>query len=389
MTVARMHDMPATGPVVQRRLFTVTVGSMLVALVGLLWLMEPRAYPFGPGDDFGDSSLLGAVGSGDAGRTGIAVGLSGVLIAGGLAYLRGRAVRVLLAGAVLQAIVLGLLLPDIQVLILGAYLLAFVLPPTLLGAKVVAWLRSPRARWPVLFAGSGVVALGVAAGVLRAGTFAELAGAVGDGFAQVGVRPLYLVLALVVAAAWVGAITAHVRADGPGRMVIGIRAWIARWGVVATWVAALSPLPYVLSRLTWLTPWPLLAGGVDLEDRPEIRLMGILLGLVAEACLWLTLGLIRPRGEVFPTWIPYIGGRTVPVLVAVIPGLAGALLLTVAGRSMIQQCLVLQGEAWILAVMPLWLWGPALGVATLAYWQRRRVAGGTGRPAFALSGGEC
>src|SRR5699024_3740187 len=144
VTAARMHDMPATGPVVQRRLFTVTVGSLLVALVGLLWLMEPRAYPFGPGDDFGDSSLRGAVGSGDAGRTGIAVGLSGVLIAGGLAYLRGRAVRVLLAGAVLQAIVLGLLLPDIQVLILGAYLLAFVLPPTLLGAKVVAWLRSPR-----------------------------------------------------------------------------------------------------------------------------------------------------------------------------------------------------------------------------------------------------
>jgi hypothetical protein len=112
------------------------------------------------------------------------------------------------------------------------------------------------------------------------------------------------------------------------------------------------------------------------DEDPALRLTGILLGLVAECGAWLTLSLIRPRGEVFPRWVPYVGERDVPVTAAVIPGLSGALLLTIAGRSMIQQSLFDPDLGPIMRwidplLMPLWLWGPALAIATLAYWQRR------------------
>ncbi|UPK74514.1 hypothetical protein MU582_19060 [Nocardioidaceae bacterium SCSIO 66511] len=352
-----------------RTLFAAACGSLFVASVGLLWCVDADTYPFGPGDDFGDSSLLGAADHRLAGALAIGVGVLGLLIAAGLKCLRGPGSRFLLALAAGQAIALGLLAPDIQILILAAYLLAFVLPPVLLGTKLRDGLRNRRTRWYVASGIAGLVTLGVAGGVLRVDTMADLGRGVGGGFAEVGARPLYLLLMLAVAGCWVGVVTSYVRAAGPGRAVIAIRAWIARWGVSATWVAALSPVPYALSRLTWLTPWPFLAGDTELE--PSMRLMGILLGLVSECCLWLTLGLIRPRGEVFPRWVPFVGGRVVPVMAAVIPGLVGGMLLTIAGRSMIQQGLFVESEVWLVLILPLWLWGPALVVATLAYWQRR------------------
>lgn len=362
---------------VRRPLLLAAIGSMLVILVGALWLAEPSAYPFGPGDRFADMSLLGGAESGLSGWLAISVGIAGVLAAGRLAYVDKRPLRGLLAVAVGQAIVLGLLAPDIQILILSAYLLAFAVPPVLLGSKIRSWLRHPRARWAVMLVAGGVVAVGVGSGVLRAETIVDLGTNMGQGFATLGARPLYLVLALAVGMSWVGVVAAYVREVGPGRVATAGRAWVARWGVVATWVAALSPLPYVLTRLTWLTPWPMFAPD-DLDHTPAMRLMGIMLGLVAESCLWLTLGIIRPRGEIFPRWVPFVGGRPVPVLAAVVPGLAGAVLLTIAGRSIVQQSLFSsaadESTYWMVLLMPLWLWGPALGVATLAYWLRRRAA---------------
>lgn len=375
MVRAEVRAGDARGSVSRGPLLLAAAGSLVVVLVGLLWRGNAEAYPFGPGDDFADSSLLGAANAVLAGWLAIGVGAFGLATVAGLAYAGRRTTRVLLVAAVVQAVTLGLLVPDVQVLILAAYLLAFVVPPVLLAAKVRDGLRNPRARWPIVFVLSGLAALGVAGGVLRPDTFADFGRGIGDSFGDVGARPFYLLLALWVAACWAWVVVSYVRATGSGRVVARSRAWVARWGVAATWVAALSPLPYVVSRLTWLTPWPLLAGGIDLAENPAIRLMGILLGLVAECCLWLTLGLIRPRGEVFPRWIPYVGGRAVPVMAAVVPGLSGAVLLTIAGRSLVQQCLFAErGEAadrWLLLLMPLWLWGPALAVATLAYWLRR------------------
>lgn len=357
----------------QRALFGAAVGSLLVALTGLLWAVEPDAYPFGPDDSFADMSLLGATGAALAGWLAISIGIAGVLTACGVAYTGEHTSKALLVAAGLQVVALGLLAADIQILILSAYLLAFVLPPVLLVTKLRDGLRNRRTRWYIAAGLAGLAALGVGGGVLRVGTFVDLGRGVGGGFADVGARPLYLLLGLAVAACWVGVIASRVRAAGPGRVVTATRAWIARWGVTATWIAALSPVPYALSRLTWWTPWPLFADGVDLDNEPGTRLIGILLGLVSECCLWLTLGLIRRRGEVFPRWVPYVGGRVVPVMAAVIPGLAGGALLTIAGRSIIQQGLFVEGEVLLVLLLPLWLWGPALVVATLAYWQRRHA----------------
>src|SRR5690606_5586783 len=71
-----------------------------------------------------------------------------------------------------------------------------------------------------------------------------------------------------------------------------------------------------LVRLAWLTPWPQLGFDVDLST----RVWGLTLSSGAWLGVVLTLGLIRPWGEVFPRWVPGLAGRRVPVAAAAVPG---------------------------------------------------------------------
>ncbi|WP_433323028.1 hypothetical protein [Spirillospora sp. CA-294931] len=111
----------------------------------------------------------------------------------------------------------------------------------------------------------------------------------------------------------------------------------------------------------------------------------ILLTLVTEALAFLTVGLVSRWGEVFPGWIPLLGGRRVPTLAAVIPAGLGAAALTVLAfgsalsynefRAPDGTTVYLEG--WKLAVFvlsygPLLAWGPLLGAVTVAYYLRRR-----------------
>ena len=50
----------------------------------------------------------------------------------------------------------------------------------------------------------------------------------------------------------------------------------------------------------------------------------IALSLLAEGLALLTLGLVRPWGEVVPRWIPVLGGRPIPTAAAVVPAGLGA-----------------------------------------------------------------
>ena len=131
--------------------------------------------------------------------------------------------------------------------------------------------------------------------------------------------------------------------------------------------------------MTWLTPWPIGFDAATLEAQPEMRLFGLLLGFAALGGSVLTIGLISRWGVVFPAWLPVLRGRPVPVMAAVVPGLAVAAAITVAGHSVVQQAFTegwdVEGFTMVgLLLFPFPVWGPLLGAATLAYWQRRRDA---------------
>jgi hypothetical protein len=94
----------------------------------------------------------------------------------------------------------------------------------------------------------------------------------------------------------------------------------------------------------------------------------------------LTLGLIMRWGERFPRWVPLLGGRRVPVWLAVVPASVVSAAVTVAGLMVIR--FAVEGGSVSATAAPglLWLpWGLALGVATYAYAERRAPESSTNR----------
>lgn len=157
------------------------------------------------------------------------------------------------------------------------------------------------------------------------------------------------------------------------------RRW-ARWGPPAVAVAVVVPLLYAVTRIAWAIDVPLGVRREMLDDLGSGRYAGLGLALFAVVGAWLTSGLLARWGEVFWTWVPRVGGRPVPVTLALVPGLLVAGAVTSAGLSFWR--LVLTGHlsevpgatsdwaAW--APELLWpIWGVALAVACLAYLARR------------------
>lgn len=81
---------------------------------------------------------------------------------------------------------------------------------------------------------------------------------------------------------------------------------VPRWAVLAAHAVPLVTLPSGLWRIAVVAGVPLLPQAV--QDWGE-GLYIVMLSVVAECLALLTLGLVRPWGEVVPRWIPLIGGR--------------------------------------------------------------------------------
>ncbi|MFE2308908.1 hypothetical protein [Streptomyces sp. NPDC059411] len=123
----------------------------------------------------------------------------------------------------------------------------------------------------------------------------------------------------------------------------------------------------------------------NFPSRYSFYLIG--LSVFAELIGLLALGLVQRWGEVLPPWVPWLGGRRIPPLAAVVPAATGAALVTViavAGALRwnsphnMGDALAPTGPAlWVMnaCYLPLLLWGPLLAVATAAYWRRRRLHG--------------
>jgi hypothetical protein len=158
----------------------------------------------------------------------------------------------------------------------------------------------------------------------------------------------------------------------------------ARWGRWATYLAVAVPVLYAVTRWAWALGIPL---GVTREflreqarETPDIWLAGAALATLAVGGATLTLGLVQPWGEVYPRWIPFLGGKPVRPRTAIIPASLVAVLMTSAGLGHYRAALLgyfregSTGQNWgTVAPGYLWpLWGVALGAATYAYYLRRR-----------------
>jgi hypothetical protein len=106
------------------------------------------------------------------------------------------------------------------------------------------------------------------------------------------------------------------------------------------------------------------------------------LSVLTELVALLSIGLVRRWGEVVPGWIPVIGGRRVPPMAAVVPAVAGGLLLTVVSVWMVLTWVGVSGHmayenGWwqalaMVCITPLALWGPIVLALAYAYQRRRR-----------------
>jgi hypothetical protein len=176
-----------------------------------------------------------------------------------------------------------------------------------------------------------------------------------------------------------------------GRPVDGVPRWI----VLAAYATTLVVLPSGIWRIALglgapLGPISQDASGASGDLPSWVPMWGylIFLTVLTEGLAFLTVGLVSRWAEVFPRWIPFLGGRRVPTPAAVIPWSPGAAVLTVATLLWLPSFndftgpdgTILHLSGWKLSIFaaaygPLLVWGPLLMVVTVAYHLRRSTAG--------------
>jgi hypothetical protein len=344
------------------------VWSALTAMLGLWWWVRPAQYPFTPDPEDPAGTLLDVMAPAAVPPALVVAGTVGIAAAVLSPTSRGPGLVVPISVA--WVLFFGLAVPGFAPLVLAGYLMAM-FGPIVLFAVVLAGAR----RWrggPAAVAVFVVVgALAWATGLADGEVFGRYAGGIGEAMPR-AVPIVIMAFFLGGALVW-GVLGARIvlRRGGPRPSWMHPEA-AARWGRVAVVVAVLCALPYGLLRMTWLTPWPYGFDPAELAAMPELRLHGVLLGMAALAGAVLTTGLLARWGEVWPRWMPVVRGRPVPVAAAVVPGGVVAALFTVAALPMTIMT-VASGDLWGLVVFPFVVWGPALGIAVLAYALRRRV----------------
>ncbi|MGN5635589.1 hypothetical protein [Streptomyces sp. AC154] len=155
-----------------------------------------------------------------------------------------------------------------------------------------------------------------------------------------------------------------------------------RWAIRAAHVAALVTLPSGIWRL-------LLAAGftagyteagyeaMGFSGWGAVYVVGLTLG--GELLALLTLGLVRPWGEVLPRWIPLVGGRRPnPRAVTVAAGVGAGLLTLLLAQFAFwfafphPDMTPLGSTVAGILYLPLVAWGPLLAAVTFAHHRRRR-----------------
>jgi hypothetical protein len=275
--------------------------------------------------------------------------------------------RVLVPSAIIQLLVFGIAVQGIGAIALAGYLMAFALPLALVVLAVQVVRRYPRLRAVVGVLLLAATLWGILTGTFQPDLLRQLGTNLATGFAGAAGELATILLFTGLAAGW--AVLAATALRGTP-LATRWTETVVRHRRPLTLVAASGPVPYALARATWLTPWPQFAGPVEVMA-PEIRLWGLLLGGAAAVGAVLTVGLIRPWGEVFPRWMPGLAGRPVPVRAAAVPGGIVATLVTLAAVpmlvAMLSADLAVGDKVLSVLLFPFFLWGPALALAVWGY----------------------
>jgi len=333
--------------------------SLAYAALGLYWWRGGAGFPFGAANDPAAAglSLLEHARPESAGPVFLIAGLCGAALAAALTRTRKRGwiSGLLTAAGCVVAATLALLIPDYRPL------LATVRLPVLLAGAPFGWPEQ-----------------------VRLSQFAEL---------YLPWPVVNQILFVIGGLLWAATALAHrrrVRAACESCGRDGHRtgwttpAAAARWGRWAVAVAVVVPLGYCLTRWAWALGIPLGVSreGLDRQaaETPGIWLAGAMLATMGAGGALLTIGLVRPWGEVYPRWIPHLRGRRVRPRTAIIPATAVAMLVFSAGLVYLRRYALghidLTADTWGLWVPEFFwpLWGVALAAATLAYYLRRRGA---------------
>jgi len=167
---------------------------------------------------------------------------------------------------------------------------------------------------------------------------------------------------------------AHPRADGPPP----VPAWVRRWAYTGV---AVPMLGWTVPHGLWALGVPF---GISADELLEISRdidppLAAAIAVVPALASLLTLGLAHRWGQIFPRWMPWLGGRRVPRLLALVPAGVVAVALTcygLIGIGVMTETLVAGELTWpqlrsgwaVAATVPVFLaWGVALGIATLGY----------------------
>ncbi|NES28257.1 hypothetical protein GCE86_02390 [Micromonospora terminaliae] len=180
----------------------------------------------------------------------------------------------------------------------------------------------------------------------------------------------------------------------------GARRPAPAWAVRVAHLIPLAVLPSGLWRIALVAGLPIGASAYGAPVDPGLgeSVYIVSLSLVSEGLALLALGLVRPWGEVFPGWLPLVGGRRVPPRFAVTTAITGAAALTLIwgyaawgvtanGNDL---GFTRPGFTLLLACYaPLLLWGPLLLTLALSYHRRRVSRGGGGRRGGSGCGRPC
>ncbi|GAA0956736.1 hypothetical protein [Actinocorallia libanotica] len=363
------------------RRLTASAISVATLAVAALWWFVPDSYPYGAAAEV-TAGVNHWIERGPGVGLMVASGVLGVLAALGV---RSRVAGVI---ALAESAFFLLVMSDASVLSSIGYVLIPAVLLGVIGSVAVGCVR----RRPVAYVLAVLLPAGLIASLTMTDAVSRYLVNVASGFGVYGGRIAWSWAMAIAAIGW--AWLAY------GSFARERRVTVPRWGRAVTIAAALCPVPYALTRLTWVTPWPL--GGFDPRTGhitlfaadggdAATRIQGFLIGLSAVLAVVLTLGLISRWGEVAPRWVPWLGGRPVPVMLAVGPGAFGAVALCVSAPGVLAGAA--QMGSWVDGVLfvlmfPCPVWGPLLGAAVFAYRARRRTVEEPRSAEAAVAGGE-